>query len=546
MRRSITTSVFVIVMLLALGVGGSPPVQADLPVSIHLGSGSITSTSLDTYGTTWGPSYPQWFDLSAGLKVTIIGLDMGQIPYTGAWGWPPVAGEDGGSAQLWVQDGHGGFSRQDLTSAGKGGTWDAQSTPVGHDQGFRKYLIQNFYTGWVQYGQSQYNIEPWKGPRKAPGPNTDGNMGTPNSESDKFDLEYTYAASGGNYTVSGRSRMHYAASWDEMSLSKPPWPAYKWQWNKAINNSANADAAWVPFYNGTGCVPGFCGAANLRMAFQNRGVPQSGYWTISWDDIVVENYTLAVHDDAGPVTSDVFAAPNPAGVGVPIALTAAIDDSTTGGSNIKSADYRIDGGAWVSMSAQDGAFDGVSEGVSANLPAFPEAGVHSICVRGTDSDCNLGPEECTLLAVYVPGEGFVTGGGWIWSPLEAYVAQPKLEGKATFGFVSKYQKGATLPTGNTEFQFKAGDLNFHSTSYDWLVVAGARAQYKGSGTINGTGEYRFMLTAIDGQVSGGGGADKFRIKIWGSTGLIYDNQLGAGDTENPTTLLGGGSIVIHK
>jgi hypothetical protein len=38
-------------------------------------------------------------------------------------------------------------------------------------------------------------------------------------------------------------------------------------------------------------------------------------------------------------------------------------------------------------------------------------------------------------------------------------------GKGTFGFVSKYKKGATVPTGQTEFMFQAGDLNFHSSSY---------------------------------------------------------------------------------
>ena len=56
-----------------------------------------------------------------------------------------------------------------------------------------------------------------------------------------------------------------------------------------------------------------------------------------------------------------------------------------------------------------------------------------------------------------------------------------------------------------------------------------------------------MLTAIDGQRSGGGGADKFRIKIWRQSDdlLIYDNQMGALDDANPTTALGGGSIVIH-
>jgi hypothetical protein len=541
MKRSMTAIVLVVMLVsLALGVRAPQPVQADSPVPIHLGAGSITSTSLDAYGTTWGPSYPQWFDLGAGLKVTIVGLNMGAIPFKGAWGWPPVAGEEGGSAQLWVQDGHGGFSRQDLTSAGTGGTWDAQGTPVGHDQGFRKYLVQNFYTGWVQYGSSQYNIESWQGPRVAPGPNTDGNMGTPVSESDKFDLEYTYTPGVGSYTVSGRSRMWYAASWDEMSLPKPPWPPYQWQWNKAINNSATPDAAWVPFYNGTGTVPEFCGAANLRMAFQNRGVPQSGYWTISWDDIVVENYTLAVHDDAGPVTSDVVAAPNPVGLDVPIVLTALVDDSTTGGSTIASAEYNVDGGAWVAMSAQDAAFDQVSEGVSANLPAFPEAGVYNICVRGTDSDCNLGPEECILLAVYDPAAGFVTGGGWIMSPAGAYAPDLVAAGKATFGFVSKYEKGATVPTGSTEFQFKAGDLNFHSTSYDWLVVTGSNyAKFKGTGTINGAGNYKFMIWAGDG--TGSDGADTFRIKIWseldGVEDVVYDN--------GTDQAIGGGSIVVH-
>ena len=95
----------------------------------------------------------------------------------------------------------------------------------------------------------------------------------------------------------------------------------------------------------------------------------------------------------------------------------------------------------------------------------------------------------------------------------AYVPNPLLTGKATFGFVAKYEKGATVPIGNTEFQFKVGNLNFKNASYEWLVIAGARAQYKGAGTINGAGSYNFLLTAIDGDLPGGGGADRFRIKI---------------------------------
>jgi hypothetical protein len=176
-------------------------------------------------------------------------------------------------------------------------------------------------------------------------------------------------------------------------------------------------------------------------------------------------------------------------------------------------------------------------------------GVYTLTLAVDDGNGGIGVSNPEIFVVYDPSEGFVTGGGWINSPAGAYTADPSLTGKATFGFVSKYQKGASVPTGQTEFQFKVANLNFHSTSYQWLVVAGARAKYKGEGKINGTGNYGFMLTAIDGQVNGGGGVDKFRIKIWDTNNgdaIVYDNQIGASDDAAPSTTLGGGQIVIHK
>ncbi|MGH8916560.1 MAG: carboxypeptidase regulatory-like domain-containing protein [Acidimicrobiia bacterium] len=180
---------------------------------------------------------------------------------------------------------------------------------------------------------------------------------------------------------------------------------------------------------------------------------------------------------------------------------------------------------------------------------FAAAGVYQVGATVTDAEGESGAAICDyLVVVYDPDGGFVTGGGWIDSPEGAYPADPSLTGRASFGFVSKYMKGATTPTGKTQFQFKTATLEFHSHSYEWLVIAGARAQYKGSGQINGTGDYGFMLTAVDGHVNGGGGTDKFRIKIWDKTTeqIVYDNQIGAEDDTEPTTLLGGGSIVIHK
>ena len=85
-------------------------------------------------------------------------------------------------------------------------------------------------------------------------------------------------------------------------------------------------------------------------------------------------------------------------------------------------------------------------------------------------------------------------------------------------------------------------------SYEWLVVSGAKARYRGVSTVNGTGSSGFELTAWDGQVSGGGGVDSFRIKIWNNNqgnAVVYDNMMGAADGANPTTPLAGGSIVIY-
>lgn len=119
-----------------------------------------------------------------------------------------------------------------------------------------------------------------------------------------------------------------------------------------------------------------------------------------------------------------------------------------------------------------------------------------------------------------------------------------------FGFVSKYKKGANIPTGVTQFNFNVADLNFHSNVYEWLVVAGAKAMYKGTGTINGAGNYKFMLSAIDGDLKNNNPPDTFRIRIWEEVGGVesdvYDNQLGDAEDADATTELGGGSIVIHK
>jgi hypothetical protein len=176
-------------------------------------------------------------------------------------------------------------------------------------------------------------------------------------------------------------------------------------------------------------------------------------------------------------------------------------------------------------------------------------GVYTVTLTVNDDDVGSDTDTFQYIVIYDPTDGFVTGGGWIMSPEGAYTPDPTLTGKANFGFVSKYKKGQQNPTGNTEFNFKVADLNFHSNDYDWMVIAGPKAIYKGTGTINDEGNYGFLLSAIDGDINGGGGIDKFRIKIWDKDNndeIIYDNNIGGDDSDDPVTALGSGQIKIHK
>jgi len=176
------------------------------------------------------------------------------------------------------------------------------------------------------------------------------------------------------------------------------------------------------------------------------------------------------------------------------------------------------------------------------------AGIYKLRMNVTDQykvtsyATTSGDYEAYFVA-YDPKGGYTYGTGTFTSPAGALPGNPTLSDKVTFGFTSNYYKGATNPKGETEFDFILTDGNytfgFNALNYDYLVVTGAKAQYKGLGktTINGVDQagLAFILTVVDGQVAGGGGIDKIRMKIYNkNTGVvIYDNQPGAGDTASP-------------
>lgn len=186
---------------------------------------------------------------------------------------------------------------------------------------------------------------------------------------------------------------------------------------------------------------------------------------------------------------------------------------------------------------------GATENTATSSLAYAEPGVYTVKATVADDAGDADDASYEYVVVFDPDGNFVSGGGSIDSPAGAYRPDQTLAGPAQFGFVSRYARGRTVPEGNTEFRFRAADFRFKSVSYDWLVVAGDRAQFKGVGEVGGEGDYGFLLTAIDAE-----DGDRFRIKIWDRTTdeIVYDNEIGRKDDGDPTTVISSGSIVIHS
>lgn len=313
-------------------------------------------------------------------------------------------------------------------------------------------------------------------------------------------------------TVLKQSNMTFVAT------LTPPWADLKLDLDGQSSNGALSGIAIGPgsfFY-----VANEAGQTANEKSTYGRVDSQSGY-------IGSDFYTDLTHDDNDPILKVMMVNQPPTADPNGPYLGAVNTDIVFDGTGSSDPDNNPLTFTW---DFGDGNFG--SGATPSHSYATPD--IYEVCLIVNDGYINSA-EECTTAVVYDPSGGFVTGGGWFISPPGAYTDDPSLEGKATFGFVSKYKKGASIPDGSTEFQFKAGNLNFHSASYDWLVVTGSNyAKFKGTGTINGQGNYKFQIWAGDGS------PDTFRIKIWDAITEedVYDNGM--------DQAIGGGSIVVHN
>jgi hypothetical protein len=173
---------------------------------------------------------------------------------------------------------------------------------------------------------------------------------------------------------------------------------------------------------------------------------------------------------------------------------------------------------------------------------FAATGVYTLKLTVTDNFSVLGVATTVnnvasapaLIAVYDPsstgGSVSTTTKSPLYNSLAGWCLLPgytNTTGTATTGFNASYPSAtATAPTGQAVFNFTAANLSFASLSYKWMVVSKPYVWLRGTGAVNNVSGYEFLIAAVDGQLTGGGGTDKFRIRIWKSADgtIIYDNM----------------------
>ena len=133
-----------------------------------------------------------------------------------------------------------------------------------------------------------------------------------------------------------------------------------------------------------------------------------------------------------------------------------------------------------------------------------------------------GPQVNTVLAVYDPSLGFVTGSGRL---VQNGVA-------AEFSISVKYQKDGKLSGGGvTYIEHRAtGDFTVRSTALTSMSIVGTTAVVQGQASVNGTGAYPLQVVVTDNGEPGRN--DTFGLQAGSSVGF------------NPATLTAG-NIQVH-
>jgi hypothetical protein len=177
--------------------------------------------------------------------------------------------------------------------------------------------------------------------------------------------------------------------------------------------------------------------------------------------------------------------------------------------------------------------------------SFSEAGIYNLTLTLTDVCGLTASKTVSDLVVINPCGGSVTGGGWIGSEPGDWAGLAKSE-KANYGFVAQYNPQGKLQ-GNVTFHLNKANFKVHSNDLDWLVVVNDMALFSGKASVNNIPGYTFVVSLVDGQITGKKNPDLFRILLWDSNGtIVYDNEPGRQSYERATEAIIQGSVVFHR
>jgi hypothetical protein len=307
----------------AIGTADVKIKDQELTGTYTYGAGSLTTADMNAWGGVSALTLPDKFNVdgSGSLTMTVYGLDMSQIGYGGAWGWPPtpddlgaiaVAGMSGSTSVSFDRPNGAWMQLHSAIPDGGAMTWNGQG-PYDNDDGYRKYLVQTWHRGLTggkvdlgDINNLQYNVEGGGG----------------QSDYETFDLRVVLTPTGNlnEYVMRNYIRMHNSWSWDNNNHLA----GWGCPWNAAINDATSGtadnlwdhtctgagpgqtgtvDGPWVLTCDGAPCIAAHdhrtmtnldLSAAYPFIEIANWGTTQTQLHTITWDSVVVEGLKAEV------------------------------------------------------------------------------------------------------------------------------------------------------------------------------------------------------------------------------------------------------------
>lgn len=196
---------------------------------------------------------------------------------------------------------------------------------------------------------------------------------------------------------------------------------------------------------------------------------------------------------AAPEITEITIEPTP--LGSPTTVTATFTDAD-GGTHTATI-------VWQEGGTPESAVVNEAEMSVTGSQTYTATGVYTVTVTVTDQNGGTA-SRTAYAAVYDPHTcNLVTGAGW-------FPEEQSPCGQALFGFIIR--QWGSYPAGLMYLRW--GDNQFRATEVDWLVISDDEnsAWFFGVGTINGQGEYYFMVEISE-------DPDSIWITIWDE----YDN-----------------------